>query len=56
MVSREHGLEIFFDNHVQPLSEASNRLVEGTIQYRGFPIEIQQKMKICRKIVFIAKK
>ena len=49
-------LKIFFDNHAQTLSEASDRLVEGTIQYRGFPIEIQQKMKICKKIVLMAKK
>ena len=50
------GLKSFFDNHVHPLSGASNRLVEGTIQYRGFPIEIQQKIKICKKIILIAKK
>ena len=49
-------LKKFFDNHVQPLSEPSNCLVEGTIQYTGFPIEIQQKMKMCEKIVLMAKK
>ena len=49
-------LKKFLDNHLQPLSDPSEGLVEGTIQYTGFPIEIQQKMKMCEKIVLMAKK
>ena len=48
-------LKKFFDDHVQPLSDPSDGLVEGTIQYTAFPIEIQQKMKMCEKIVLMAK-
>ena len=49
-------LKKFFDDHLLPLSDPSDGLVEGTIQYTAFPIEIQQKMKMCEKIVLTAKK
>ena len=49
-------LKKIFDNHAQPLSDPSEGLVKGTIQYTGFPREIQQKIKICEKIVLMLKK
>ena len=38
-----------------PSQKLENGFVEGTIQYTGIPIDIQQKMKKCKKIVLIAK-